>query len=82
MKEGEGISQRICMHNLQTQMTVWCWTEGRGGGQREKNGDINNNVNNKKRKYYLNTLTMHFQPKHHCIYQITQSQVLNQIMLK
>lgn len=65
---------------IQTQNTVLCKREGKEG--RERNGDINNNVNNKKRKYYLNTLTMHFQPKHYCIYQTTQSQVLNQIMLK
>ena len=35
-----------------------------------------------KKKNDLNILTTHFQPKHHNIYQTTQSQVLNQITLK
>ena len=41
MKEGEGISQRIYMHDPQTQRTVWGWPEGRGqglGGGRQRWG--------------------------------------------
>ena len=31
MEEGKEISRRTCIHNPQTQTTVWLWTEGSGG---------------------------------------------------
>ena len=45
MKDDERISQRIYVHNTQTQTTVWWWSEG--AGVKERNGDICNSVNNK-----------------------------------
>ena len=57
MKEGEGIRQRTYMHHPCTRTTVWALVVGWEGlereGQRGKNWDNSNSLNNKKIKLNL-----------------------------